>query len=124
MLGWDSFDPDSAWWTFEQVQRLVAPREPDLELWQATWPHVRARWDQVERREFVETAWVEKVAMKLWEYGKTDLACEVLTKYTYTQLHSNFLRARALLNWVLAQDFEKKKGEFTNEIPFMAMVVL
>lgn len=103
MVGWNFFDPDSAWWIFEQTQRLVAPRSPDPEFWAATWPHVRARWDQVESSEFRQTAELEGIAMKHWQRGRADLAYELLTKYTYEQLHTNFLKAGALLSWVEAK---------------------
>lgn len=103
ILGWDSFDLDSAWWTFEQIQRLVAPSEPDPEFWEATWPHVRAIWDQVEETEFRQTAELERIALRNWKRGREGVTYELLTKYTYKQLHTNFLKARALLSWVEAK---------------------
>jgi hypothetical protein len=63
------------------------------------YPRVRATWDLVERIEFVQTAQLEKTAMKLWKLGHTRQALELVTKYTYISLHTNFLIARMLLNW-------------------------
>ncbi len=37
--GKDSFSPESAWWTFENIQRIVAPKnDPDPAFWKANWP--------------------------------------------------------------------------------------
>jgi dipeptidase len=97
--GTNEFSRKSAWWTIEKLQRVVAGYENTLENWEALYPRVRATWDLVERIEFVQTAQLEKTAMKLWKLGHTRQALELVTKYTYISLHTNFLIARMLLNW-------------------------
>ncbi|MEM3788898.1 MAG: C69 family dipeptidase [Candidatus Bathyarchaeia archaeon] len=98
--GNNKFNSKSAWWVIEQIQRVVAGYENTLENWEALYPRVRATWDLMERIEFIQTAHLEKTAMKLWRLGHTKQALELLTKYTYNRLHINYLIARMLLHWV------------------------
>jgi len=104
--GGDSFDPDSAWWTFEQIQRVVTPMEPDPEFYNTYHPQVRARWDRVQGIEFSETVQLEKAAMKAWEEGKTDEAQKMLTDYANMRLRKNFWIAQGLLSWLYAMGGE------------------
>jgi len=102
--GADSSSPDSAWWTFEDIQRTVAPKEnPDSEFWKATWPVIRKRWDEVEKKGADEVAALEKEAMGLWRQGKKNEANKFLTDYTNTRLHSDFLEARSILESIVAK---------------------
>jgi len=102
--GSDSFSPDSAWWTFENIQRIVAPKEnANPEFWKVTWRVLRERWNKIEKKGSEQVATLEKDALKLWERGKTDEARRLLTNYTNTRLHSDFLEARSLLDGLKAK---------------------
>jgi len=93
-LGQDTFDPESAWWTFEQIQRMT---DKD---YAGTIGQIRKVWDQCESQEFKQTAQLEKTALIQWVSGHKEQAQKLLTEYTNTQLHAHFLKARALLKWV------------------------
>ena len=108
--GWDSFDPNSAWWTFEQIQRIMTPIEPDPKFYNTYHPQVRARWERAEQKQFAETAELEKEAMKLWKDGKTYEAHKLLTDYTNRRLRTNYWIAQGLLSWLYAMGGEPEDG--------------
>ena len=93
-LGQGTFDPESAWWTFEQIQRMT---DKD---YAGTIGHIRKIWDQCESQEFKQTPQLEKAALIQWVSGHKEQAQKLLTEYTNTRLHIHFLKARALLQWV------------------------
>ncbi len=99
--GSNTFSRDSAWWAFENIQRIVAPySNPDPVFYAATAPVIRDTWDKVEETEFKHTATLEDAAMKLWRQGKQDQACKLVTDYTNTRLHTNYNRAIDFLDWL------------------------
>ena len=97
MTGWDFFNPNSAWWTFEQMQRIVAPGKSDRPFKKEAWSDIRTVFDLIEKKEFLLTDYLEKKALKHWEAGEKDLAHDLLTKYTCGQLLSNLHTAQTLL---------------------------
>ncbi len=96
--GWDFFNPNSAWWTFEQIQRIVAPGTPNRPFKQDVWSDIRTIFDLTEKKEILLTVLLEKKALKHWELGEEDLARDLLTKYTIRQLQSNLHTAQTLLH--------------------------
>jgi dipeptidase len=103
--GKGSFSPESAWWTFENIQRIVAPKNnPDPAFWKANRPAVRGRWDKIEKKGWEQADALEREALKLWQQGKGEEARRLLTNYSNTRLRSDFLEARSIL------DLLKTKG--------------
>jgi dipeptidase len=102
--GSDSFSPDSAWWTFENIQRIVAPKDnPDPDFWKITYPVIRERWDKIEKKGWEQATALEKEATALWQQGKKDEVRKLLTNYTNTRLHSDFLEAHSILESLTAK---------------------
>jgi len=97
MTGWDFFTQNSAWWTFEQIQRNVASGKPNYPFNRDAWSNIRAIFDLTEQKEFLLTSLLEKKVLKHWELGEKDQAHDLLTKYTNRQLLSNWHSAQTLL---------------------------
>ncbi len=101
--GTDSFSPDSAWWTFEAIQRSVAPYDDSGRTFrEREMPLIQNKWSSIETREAGELSTVETKALRLLKEGSKENACRLLTDFTNTQLHSVFLEARAVLERLTA----------------------
>ncbi len=97
--GSGSFSSDSAWWTFESIQRLLTPYgDSDRRLWDREGPAIQKRWAAIENRGSDEIGTLEKNAMKLLKEGSAEEAAKLLTNYTNARLHSDFLEARSILD--------------------------
>jgi hypothetical protein len=101
----DSFAPDSAWWNFEYVQRTVAPHSPlpDAAFYAANFPHVRASFDRVEQQQFHEMDRLERDAAQFIAKGKIDQAKQLISTFSNSSLHQNYVRAKTELNWLFAK---------------------
>ena len=100
MTGWDFFDQNSAWWTFEKIQRIVAPEKPNPDLRDDYRSQIRYIFDLAEEKEFFMMNLLEKRAMKYWKLGETHKAGMQLTEFTNTNIQSNLRIAQSLLNWL------------------------
>jgi dipeptidase len=100
----DSFAPDSAWWNFEYIQRTVAPHHPlpDPVFYAANYPHVRASFDQAEQQQFQAMNSIERDAARLIEGKKIDQAKQLISAFSNSRLHLNYLNAKAELLWLFA----------------------
>jgi dipeptidase len=97
--GSNSFSPDSAWWTFERIQRTAAPLgNTNKESWIREWPAIRERWAATEMRRTEEVEALEMTALKLLQKGSRGEARRLLTEYSNAQFHADFLEARSILN--------------------------
>lgn len=107
----NSFAPDSAWWHFEYIQRTVASHHPlpDAEFYAANFPHIRASFDRIEQQQFREMGQLEKTAAQFIAKGKIDQAKQLISRFSNSSLHQNYVRAKAMLNWLYA------KGGVTGE---------
>lgn len=93
LIAGKEYDPVSAWWAFDMLQRLVDKRYAALH------PEVRKRLDEFEQKEFAETVQLEQEALILYERGETQKARDLLAEYTYTRLNDAVREARMLLQW-------------------------
>jgi dipeptidase len=99
LRGSDSFSTDSAWWAFESIQRILAPSGNSKNaFWDREWPTMRERWSAVEKGRADEVAALESDAMKLWQQGSPAEGCKLLTDYSNSRLHSDFLQACSILD--------------------------
>jgi hypothetical protein len=48
--------------------------------------------------------------MKLWNQGSQEDACKLLTNYTNSRLHADFLEARSILDGLKATKRESKRN--------------
>ena len=96
--GSDSFDPNSAWWVFEKIQRIAAPEKPDAKCIADDRAKIRYLFDLVEKKELFMTMLLETKAMRLWNLGKSKESGLQLTEFTNANFQSNFSTAKALLN--------------------------
>lgn len=101
----DSFAPDSAWWNFEYIQRTVAPHSPlpDATFYAANYPHVRASFDRVEQQQFQAMDRLERDAAQFIAKGKTDQAKQLISTFSNSSLHQNYVRAKSELLWLFAK---------------------
>lgn len=113
MTGCDCPDSASAWWTFKKIQCLVAGYDASARSVKAR-SHIRDKWNLVEKRLFKKAARLEETAMKLWQSGNAKQACRLLTKFTNKELHSNFLKARQLLDRSIK--LHSKKKPFSSDV--------
>lgn len=100
MTGWDFFNSNSAWWTFEQIQRIVAPDRLNREFMNDEWSEIRFIFDLIEKKEFFLTKLLEKRAIKHWKLEENDIAHKQLTEFTCRNLKSNLQTAQTLLHWL------------------------
>jgi dipeptidase len=101
----DSFAPDSAWWNFEYIQRTLAPHRPlpDAEFYAANFPHVRASFDRVEQQQFQAMDRLERSVAQLIAKGKIGQAKQLISMFSNSRLHLNYLNAKLELHWLLAK---------------------
>jgi dipeptidase len=101
----DSFAPDSAWWNFEYIQRTVASHHPlpDAAFYAAKFPHIRASFDRVEQQQFREMVKLEKTAAQFIAKGKVDQAKKLISTFSNSSLHQNYVRAKTMLHWLFAK---------------------
>jgi hypothetical protein len=97
MSGSDLFDRVSAWWGFEKLQRLIAPRKPNPGFHQERWGVIRTLFDLKEKQTFLMAPLVEQEALRLWKLKDRYRAHHVLTAYTSNCLSSNLTTALYLL---------------------------
>ena len=99
LRGSDSFSSDSAWWAFESIQRILAPSgNTKKAYWDQEWPTLRERWLAVEKRRADEVTALERDAMKLWQQRLPAEGCKLLTDYSNSRLHADFLQAGSILD--------------------------
>ena len=99
LRGSDSFSSDSAWWAFESIQRILAPSgNTKKAYWDQEWPTLRERWLAVEKRRADEVTALERDAMKLWQQGLPAEGSKLLTDYSNSRLHADFLQAGSILD--------------------------
>lgn len=91
------YSRESAWWTFETIQRLV---DRDYRSYA---PHVRAAWERFEAAQFLEVAAVEEKAKAAFGRGDREKGREILTSFTYKQLENALSQAERLVDWLIAQ---------------------
>ncbi len=104
----DSFTPDSAWWTFEYIQRTVARHHPEPDaastaFYNANYAHVRADFDRVEEQQFVSMNNLEREALRMLQAGQIKQAKNLITDFSNRSLHQNYVRAKAELQWLYAK---------------------
>jgi len=78
LVGEGKYDPASAWWAFDMLQRLVDDCHIDRK-------YVRNLWDSFEQREFEWQKEFDKEILQVYEQNY-DLSKELLTDYTYQRL--------------------------------------
>jgi dipeptidase len=96
-MGGGKYDPISAWWAFDQLQRLVDNFVIDRK-------YVREIWDHFEQREFERQTEFEKVVLQVYERDCT-LANELLSQYTYQCLSFALDIAKILVSQGLRKTF-------------------
>ena len=104
-----SFSPDSAWWNFEYIQRTLTPRyaltapAPNAAFYLAYFPELRAEFDRVEQQQFHEMDQKEQAAAGLIAQGKIDQAKHLLSMFSNSSLHQNYVNAKTELNWLFVK---------------------
>ena len=89
-MGGGKYDPISAWWAFDQLQRLVDDFVIDRR-------YVREIWDHFEQREFDRQTEFEKAMLQVYEQD-SNLANELLSQCTYQCLSSALDVAKILVS--------------------------
>jgi dipeptidase len=89
-----TYDPNSAWWIFDSIQRVV-----DMD-YKKLHPMINQRWNKIEKEQFSQTANIERAALIAYERGDIYKAQEILTSYTYTQLEAVFHHGKDLLRQI------------------------
>jgi len=90
MMGKGEYDQASAWWAFDQLQRLVDNFVVDRR-------HVRETWDRFEQREFERRTKFEKVIIQVYKRDRA-LAEELLTEYTCQHLNAALDMAKTMVS--------------------------
>ena len=102
--GSGSYTPDSAWWAFESIQRLLAPPDnSNKEFWESHWPAIRNRWAATEARRESEIAALEGNVSRLLQQGSPEEARRLLTNYSNVELHADFMGASSILDSLKTQ---------------------
>lgn len=78
-----NYDPVSAWWQFEQLQRRIYPR-----TWEYSHDYldVRQKLNQFQEIVFKRNADVENKAINLYKEGQIEKVKNLLTDHTYSNL--------------------------------------
>ncbi|MGA2260711.1 MAG: C69 family dipeptidase [Acidobacteriota bacterium] len=99
--GSDSYSSDSAWWAFESIQRDAAPLgNNNRERWSSVGPVITKRWDNIEKQAYEKVSEIERNALESWRRGEKGTALKLLTDYTNSRLHSDYLEACSILDWL------------------------
>ncbi|MEM3587324.1 MAG: C69 family dipeptidase [Candidatus Jordarchaeaceae archaeon] len=93
------YSPNSAWWVFDELQRLVDDKVIDRIF-------VRDVWDRFEKEEFKEQKDFEKTVMRIYRKDPVS-AKKLISRYTYLNLSHALGIARILVYgaFSLAQKF-------------------
>jgi len=87
------YEPESAWWQFERLQRLVYPR-----VWEYSdaYLDVRRKLNRFQKAIFNESVAAEEKVLKLWKQGDIKRGKELLTNHTYKMLDDALKETRYL----------------------------
>jgi dipeptidase len=104
LVGEGKYDPESAWWAFDMLQRLADKYYVDVR------PYIRTVWNQFEEAEFEQIGRLETIARDIYQQD-SNLATELISEYTYLQLNTAKNMAKALVHAIL-RDYDTENVDF------------
>jgi hypothetical protein len=61
-------------------------------------PAITKRWDNIEKQAYEKVSAIEENALESWTRGEKGTALKLLTDYTNSRLHSDYLEACSILD--------------------------